>query len=187
MGDINGFTISVNKINKRGSTDNFLEPLVLNESFSVRICCIFETPNSILPYFIQLDIFSSKITITFIKSHILIITEFLSSIKNKFKQINDEQNNDIDLKYDTSIPTSSKTINLLPYTFLYIYNNILMYMTVSETISKKETWMDWLNSLIPGADNQTSSNHQILNGGIYTNTLILSLDVNIKISLIYCT
>lgn len=118
MGDISGFTISINKVNKCGSTDNFLEPLVLNESFSVRICCIFKTPNSILPYLIQLDIFSSKIAITFMRSHMLIMTEFLSSIKNKFKGINDEQNIDTGLKYDISIPpTSSKTIKQLSYKF----------------------------------------------------------------------
>lgn len=92
MGNINGFTISINKVNKSGYTDNFLEPLVLNESFLIRICCFFETPNAVLPYLIQLDIFSRKTTLVIMESHMLIIMEFLSLIKNKSKLDNDKQN-----------------------------------------------------------------------------------------------
>lgn len=109
MGDIVGLTVSINKINESGFTDIYIEPLILNEPLSIRILFIFPSFNSIFPNSIQLDMFSSKIKVTFMESHILMITELFNYIK-KYKS--DYTTNDDNKKCDTTRQHSGK-INII--------------------------------------------------------------------------
>lgn len=110
MGDVVGLTISINKINESGFTDVYMEPLVLNEPLSIRILCIFPTFNSICPSSIQLDMFSSKLKITFTESHMLMITELFNYLK-KYKSDNQTDTNDGDKRCNTIRQNSSKFKN----------------------------------------------------------------------------
>lgn len=99
------FTISMNRVNKHGFIENYLEPLVLDNPLSIRLCGIFETPNSFLPYLTQIDIFSSKITISLMESQMVMIMDLLNSI-NKRKSVNRVENNDENTQSNYSISTT---------------------------------------------------------------------------------
>lgn len=108
IGDIIGFTMSMNKINNDGQIKQYLQPLVLNNQLSLRMCCIFTSPTPLIPYSIQIDMFSMKIKMTIMESHMLMITELLHSMK---KSVNKNRNSDVsdDQLNNTHVsPTSSK-------------------------------------------------------------------------------
>lgn len=114
-GGINSITISMNKLETSGYIKTYLEPLMLNNSLSIRLCCVFEISHSIRPYLIQMDIFSSKITITIMESHLLMIMEILNSIE-KCKSVYDIKNYDENMKSNHSISSkSSKFKKMLAY------------------------------------------------------------------------
>lgn len=116
MGDIVGLTISVNKINNSGFTDNYLEPLIFNEPLSIRLLCIFQTSNLNHPNLIQLDMFSTKIKINFTKLHMLILTELFNFIK-KYNSANNIEKNCENKRCD-NIPRNSSKTNICRYLHL---------------------------------------------------------------------
>jgi hypothetical protein len=109
MGKLIGITISMNKINKYGNTEYCFEPLVLNMSLLIRFCCIFDKNYIVQPCLIQLDIFSQKIIVTLMESHILMITELLNLFK-KYKSVNTKENNDDKQRTISTSSTSSKIL-----------------------------------------------------------------------------
>lgn len=109
MGKLVGISISMNKINKYENSEYYFEPLVLNMSLSIRFCCIFDKNSTVQPCLVQLDIFSQKIIISLMESHMIMITELLNLFK-KYKSVNTkEKNNDKQRTISTS-STSSKII-----------------------------------------------------------------------------
>lgn len=53
-----------------------------------------------------------------------------------------------------------------------------MQLLVSGRISLKESWMDWVNGSMYNTNDQIQTSYQILNIGIYTETLDLWLSVS---------
>jgi len=52
-------------------------------------------------------------------------------------------------------------------------------LPVSEIISKTENWTNWLNDWINDTDNELLIGFLLINIGIYTNSLIIMLNVSI--------
>lgn len=91
MGEIVGLTVSINRMDR--SPNNYLEPLLYNQSLLIRLHCRFHLIETVKPYLIFLDIFGqNNITIALKNEHILTITQFFYSIKKYCS--NDVQEND---------------------------------------------------------------------------------------------
>jgi len=91
LGQIGALSISINKISPPGLPEKYLDPLILNNTLSIRICLLFQSIYTVRPFKIQTDIYGSAIIINLTESHILMMIKLLRGKTSSNN--NDDKNN----------------------------------------------------------------------------------------------
>lgn len=106
-GNIGEYSISINYTEQTtGHPKQYLEPFMLNNTFSLRLCCVFESFHSYKLYSIQLDIFTLEMTVAITEPHILLLWATMNSVLKKYSSRYQTYNNDSE-EHDVNPSTSS--------------------------------------------------------------------------------
>lgn len=92
-GHIGEFSVSINHINESKSSNDYLNPIVVNEKILIRLCAAFSSSQSIMPHSIQFDMFWKNMTMKITPAHIVIVTKLINSLPTKSTGNNNQNDN----------------------------------------------------------------------------------------------